>query len=436
MSEMDGWQIKRLDQIGDVYSGATPSTAKADYWDGDIVWVTPNDLSKLQTPFLSESAKKITKRGLKNCSTHLLPARSVTISSRAPIGYVAVPVVDFCTNQGCKSIKLYPEYHSEFVYYNILFNVEKLKNLGEGTTFAEISKTTLSAVEMPFLDNFEEQKQIAAILSTLDRAIEQTEAIIAKQQRIKAGLMQDLLTKGIDKHGVIRSETTHQFKDSPLGRIPVEWKVKCFSYGVVSSAFGPRFPATAYSEQGNIALLRTTDLDIEGNISYSTMPLALLDESTFESHILQKSDFLLTRSGTCGVPSVFEGFHLPVIPGAFLIRFRLDSGIVAPEYLRAYFNWEIGHKRLVGMAEGGVQKNIRGSSVLRMLFAFPGLKEQKNVVEVFSSQQSNLTKDLDRLAKLHKLKAGLMHDLLTGTVRVKTTPLPDPLPLRGEGGMS
>ena len=71
-----------------------------------------------------------------------------------------------------------------------------------------------------------EQTKIAEILSTVDRAIEQTEALIAKQQRIKTGLMQDLLTRGIDEHGNLRSEKTHKFKNSPLGRIPVEWDVQ------------------------------------------------------------------------------------------------------------------------------------------------------------------------------------------------------------------
>ncbi len=128
--------------------------------------------------------------------------------------------------QGCKSFNLNPEYDSEFVYYNLKYNINKIKNLGEETTFAEISKTALSKIQISFLENKQEQTQIATILSTIDRAIEQTEALIAKQQRIKTGLMQDLLTKGIDENGNIRSEETHEFKDSPLGRIPVEWEVK------------------------------------------------------------------------------------------------------------------------------------------------------------------------------------------------------------------
>ncbi len=205
MRDVEKWQLKRLEEIGDIYSGSTPSTTKSSFWNGDIIWVTPNDLSQLNTPYLKTSGKKITLEGLKSCSAHILPSGSIILSSRAPIGYIAISTVEFCTNQGCKSFNLKEQYNSEFVYYNLNFNINKIKSLGEGTTFAEISKTALGKVEILFLENKEEQEKIAAVLSTIDRAIAQTEAIIAKQQRIKTGLMQDLLTKGVDENGNIRS---------------------------------------------------------------------------------------------------------------------------------------------------------------------------------------------------------------------------------------
>jgi type I restriction enzyme S subunit len=239
------------------------------------------------------------------------------ISSRAPIGYVAIPTVPFCTNQGCKTIKLKSAFDSIFAYYNVLFNIGKIKNLGEGTTFAEISKAGLSTVELAFPKSYSEQTKIAEILSIVDRALEQTKALIAKQQSIKTGLMQALLTRGIDEHGNLRSEETHAFKDSPLGRIPVEWEVEHFERQIESSAFGPRFPATAYSKSGNIAMLRTTDLDAFGNIAYEQMPCASLDTKAFEAHFLKQGDLLITRSGTIGIPAVFDEFDVPVIPGHF-----------------------------------------------------------------------------------------------------------------------
>ena len=147
---VEGWERKRFDEIGTIFSGSTPSTSIRAFWDGEIVWVTPNDLSKLNTPYLHDSAKRITEKGLNGCSAHLLPPHSLVLSSRAPIGYVALPTVQFCTNQGCKTIKLKSTFHPEFTYYNVLLNIHEIKNLGEGTTFAEISKTALSTVELSF----------------------------------------------------------------------------------------------------------------------------------------------------------------------------------------------------------------------------------------------------------------------------------------------
>jgi len=103
---------------------------------------------------------------------------------------------------------------------------ERQKNrLAEGTTQAALTNGKLCHISIRFPEDLQEQRIIAQVLSTVDRAIEQTAALIAKQQRIKTGLMQDLLTRGIDEHGNLRSEATHKFKDSPIGRIPVEWEV-------------------------------------------------------------------------------------------------------------------------------------------------------------------------------------------------------------------
>ena len=124
----EGWEEKRFDQFGTIFSGSTPSTSVAAFWDGQIVWITPADLSSLTTHYLHDSDKRITEKGLNGCSTHLLPVGSVVMSSRAPIGYVALPTVPFCTNQGCKTIKLKNGFDSEFAYYNILFNIDKVNS--------------------------------------------------------------------------------------------------------------------------------------------------------------------------------------------------------------------------------------------------------------------------------------------------------------------
>ena len=98
----ENWDIKYISDLGTIYSGSTPSTDNQNFWNGDIVWITANDLSEIRNRFIHSSERKITIAGLKSCSTKLLPANSLVISSRAPIGYLALPTTDFCTNQGCK----------------------------------------------------------------------------------------------------------------------------------------------------------------------------------------------------------------------------------------------------------------------------------------------------------------------------------------------
>lgn len=188
------WEVKYINEIGSIFTGTTPSTFNHAYWNGEIIWVTPHDLSKLATPYLVNSEKRITMKGLKNYSLNLLPTGSIIISSRAPIGYMAISKVSFCTNQGCKSINLKEEFIPEFVYYNMLFNIQRVKRLGEGTTFAEISKDALSAVKLAIPASKHEQTGISSMLSALDLGIKRLRNNYKKLRSLKTALMQDLLT--------------------------------------------------------------------------------------------------------------------------------------------------------------------------------------------------------------------------------------------------
>ena len=126
----------------------------------------------------------------------------------------------------CKLVSRDSNYlNQDFLFYRVIDEINYIHRVTSATTVKHLSSKDILSIQID-LPNVEEQAKIVAILSTIDRAIEQTEAIIAKQQRIKTGLMQDFLTKGIDEDGNVRSEATHKFKDSPLGRIPAEWEVK------------------------------------------------------------------------------------------------------------------------------------------------------------------------------------------------------------------
>ena len=141
----------KLKEIGEVVGGATPSTLDPSNYDGVISWITPNDLSGHINPYILKGEKTITEKGLKEIGNRLLPQGTVLFSSRAPIGYVAIAQKKLCTNQGFKSI--IPNYQyttSEYLYYLLKYYKSYIENQGSGTTFKEVSGSTMENVILPF----------------------------------------------------------------------------------------------------------------------------------------------------------------------------------------------------------------------------------------------------------------------------------------------
>jgi type I restriction enzyme S subunit len=163
-----GWKIYKIGDIAKIISGSTPDTNEQSYWNGTIPWITPVDLTNGHNWYISNTIRKITEYGMSSCSTQLLPKGTVLLTSRAPIGKVAIAGVPMCTNQGfknfiCNESKL----HNEYLYYFLRNRKDYLNNLGRGATFKEISKSIVENIKIP-LPPLPEQKRIAAILDKAD----------------------------------------------------------------------------------------------------------------------------------------------------------------------------------------------------------------------------------------------------------------------------
>lgn len=175
---MDKWKSGTISDLGTVVGGATPSTKNTENYDcGTIAWITPKDLAGFSGRFISHGARNITEQGLKSCSTQLMPAHTVLFSSRAPIGYVAIAEQEICTNQGFKSVVPNKNTDYMFLYYLLKYSRDKIENLGSGTTFKEVSGSTMRGIEVSFPETLEEQRQIASVLSVLDDKIEKNAEI-------------------------------------------------------------------------------------------------------------------------------------------------------------------------------------------------------------------------------------------------------------------
>jgi type I restriction enzyme S subunit len=188
-----------------------------------------------------------------------------------------------------------------------------------------------------------------------------------------------------------------------------EWQTIPFGELSHESAFGPRFGGEDYAQDGNIACLRTTDLDNHGRISYEKMPLARLDHSKFENHFLQVDDLVISRSGTCGITAVFEGFPRPVVPGAFLIRFRLKKN-ANPRFYKYYFNSKNGRRHILSVAAGAVQQNINITNVKNLDVPYPPIEEQDRIVSILSAYDDLIENNQRRIKILEEMAQSLYRE--------------------------
>ncbi len=165
------WKKFTIGEIADIVGGGTPPTKESENFDGNIPWLTPRDLSGQHNRYIDRGKRNLSQKGLKNSSARLVPANSVLLSTRAPIGYVALAKNPIATNQGFRNLLVKEGFSPEYLYYWLIQNTEELKRHASGSTFSELSGSALRNIEL-YLPPFPVQQAIAAILGTLDDKIE------------------------------------------------------------------------------------------------------------------------------------------------------------------------------------------------------------------------------------------------------------------------
>jgi type I restriction enzyme, S subunit len=191
----DGWVVRTLSQLADIRSGGTPSTNRAEYWDGEVPWCTPTDITALkEQKYLTTTSRTITSHGLKASSAEMIPSGSVVMTSRATIGECAINRVPLATNQGFKNFVPFQGVDAEFLYYLLLTKKQEFIGLCSGSTFLEIGKTQLVGFEVALPAQRAEQTAIATILSDMDAELAALEAKLTKTRQLKQGMMRELLT--------------------------------------------------------------------------------------------------------------------------------------------------------------------------------------------------------------------------------------------------
>jgi type I restriction enzyme S subunit len=253
-----------------------------------------------------------------------------------------------------------------------------------GTSAGSLSPRTnwssLASFEFA-LPPLDQQRRIAEILWAVDEALVAWKVALDQHARSLFAFASSATARGL------RSESTQQ---TPIGELPKSWRCLRIEELTEHSAYGPRFPSSSYTPDGNVWQIRTTDFDRAGGINFAQIPAAKLDEDTIALHRLKPRDFLLSRSGEyAGLTAVYSepNDDRAYIPGAFLIRYRLSEEL-DPNYLLALCNAAFGEKFVKPLATGSAQPNISGSAFSRFLLPVPPVKEQREIVRRITELQS------------------------------------------------
>jgi len=318
----------------------------------------------------------------------------------------------FITNNSIPlEIKNNDEIFTRFLFYRIKIIPKQTFVSGSAQPQVVINDLKRLIITIPI--SFVEQQKIAEILETVDRAIEKTDKIIEKYKRIKQGLMQDLLTKGIDENGKIRSEKTHKFKNSPLGRIPEEWEV-----GNIKD-LAELNPKTKIDPKKLYPFVEMDATPIMGK-KYRYINFRKGREGGTK---FKRGDILIARITPCAEngKSLLVPLDIQVgIGSTEFIVFRAKENI---DNIFLFYLLISDHVRTVaiGLMEGtsGRQRipNYVFEEVIKV--AVPKFKfEQKRIAEILSQIDNTIEKEEAYKQKLERIKKGLMEDLLTGRVRV------------------
>jgi type I restriction enzyme S subunit len=311
--------------------------------------------------------------------------------------------------------------NTKYIFYTLLKDIEIIDyKFFSGSGLKHLQKDDFKGLLIP-LPPLPEQQKISEILETVDNAIEKTEKIIEKYKRIKQGLMQDLLTKGIDENGNIRNEKTHKFKDSPLGRMPEEWEVvrlgeisKTITKGTTPTTYG-----FSYVNDG-INFIKIESIDENGN--FIIEKFEHIDKKTndyLSRSKLEEGDILFSIAGALGRVVIIEKSVLPANTNQALAIIRLkEKKETTIKFLKFYLTSFLIQNYIENILVKSAQSNLTLKDINNFLIPFPPLPEQQRIAEILSQIDKTIEKEEQYKEKLKRLKQGLMEDLLTGKVRV------------------
>lgn len=423
------WRMATLGSIATrVFGGGTPSTKIPQYWDGDIPWTTSAVIGE-ENIYLTKHQRCITKLGLDESSSQLVPSGSVLIGTRVGVGKSAVTSYDVAISQDLTALVPKSEASAEFIALALKcpplamwFEENK-----RGTTIKGVSRNDVMRLMLPF-PSLPEQQAIAAVLRTVHRAKEACEQVIAATRQLKASLLRHLFTYGLVP---IDEADKVPLKETEIGIAPEHWRPTTLGElcarndGTIQTGpFGSQLHKSDYVSEG-VPVANPTHL-LGNRINHTNVPvISETKAAELSRHRLRAGDVLFARRGEIGrhgfVTQSEDGWQCGT--GCFLVR------VNHPEIFNAFLPWYFSRREtfqwLESNAAGAIMPNLTNTSLACLPVLYPEPSEQREIAAQLSVVDAKLAAAEARRAALDNLFKSLLHYLMSGKVRLNRLDIVD-----------
>lgn len=348
----------RLGDICEIVSGSTPKTGVSEYWDGDKKWITPAEITD-ESYIITDSVRKLTELGVAKTGLSSFPKGTVILSSRAPIGKVAIAGCEMYCNQGFKNLICSQKIYNRYLYWFLKGNTEYLNSLGRGATFKEISKQIVASIEINVPD-MEQQMQAAENLERVSSIIR-----LRKQELQK---LDDLIkARFVEIFGI--------YPANPKG-----WETGTIRDVVSDVRYGSSRPAV---DGGKYPYLRMNNITYGGELDLSDTKRIDIPDNELDKCTVRRGDVLFNRTNSkelVGKTCVYNRDDMMVLAG-FVIRVRVSERIL-PEFLSEFLNTEFSKQMLLAMCKTAIgQANINAQEMQNIGLYLPPIELQRKFVQ-------------------------------------------------------
>ncbi|HLM54390.1 MAG TPA: restriction endonuclease subunit S [Pseudoxanthomonas sp.] len=393
MSVSRDWKLVFLESVAQIVNGGTPASGVPGYWNGDVQWLTPRDMGLMQSREIAQTPKTITQDGLRNSSARLVPETSVILSTRAPIGHLAINTRPMAFNQGCRGIVPGGRLDHQFLYYFLLASRSRLDSLGTGATFKELSAGALRSFQIP-LPPLEEQKRIVAVLDQAFAALDRARANVEENMKAAEGLLQGALDASFEAIAM---------KSKPIELQDAVHPDCGLSYGIVQ-------PGDEVDD--GLPIVRPVDLT-QREIGLAGLKRINPNAARgYTRTTLQGGELLLCVRGSTGTVSVASEELAGANVTRGIVPIRFDPSRVLRDFAYFQFRSCLVRSQIAEKTYGAALMQINIKDLRALRFLVPELDAQRELVQ----KSEAVLADTEALCRSYEAQlidiAALRHSLL------------------------